>query len=83
MPRSIGVVTESSRSAADLPPRAVVAAQLRGESKTRRAGPRAMMKAVAEELRALGLEPKMDELGRRYRGGPSRVRDHLRRTHPR
>ena len=45
---------------------ALVAAQLRGEEKARGRDPEAVIAAVAEEIRALGLEPDHDELERRY-----------------
>jgi hypothetical protein len=49
---------------------AVVAAQLRGESRCRDAGPSDVVAAVAREIERLGLEPDRDELGQRY-GQPS------------
>jgi hypothetical protein len=45
---------------------ALVAAQLRGEEKARGRDPEAVIAAVAEEIRALGLEPDREELERRY-----------------
>ena len=41
---------------------AIVAAQLRGERKAAGRGPDAVIEAVAEELRGLGVEPNHDEL---------------------
>lgn len=46
--------------------RAVVAAQLRGESRTRDEGPDAVVAAIAQEIEGLGLVADQDELGRRY-----------------
>jgi hypothetical protein len=44
----------------------MVAAQLRGEERTKGQAPEAVMAAVAEELRKAGLEPDEGELRRRY-----------------
>jgi hypothetical protein len=45
---------------------AVVAAQLRGESKAQDEEPGAVVAAVAREIEDLGLEPDRDELRDRY-----------------
>jgi hypothetical protein len=45
---------------------ALVAAQLRGEEKAKGREPEAVIAAVAEEIRGLGLEPDQQELERRY-----------------
>lgn len=45
---------------------ALVAAQLRGEEKAKGRDPEAVIAAVAEEIRGLGLEPDQQELERRY-----------------
>jgi len=51
---------------------ALVAAQLRGESRCRDSGPEAVVDAVAEEIEQLGLVPDREELNHRY-GRPSGV----------
>ena len=51
---------------------AVVAAQLRGESRTRDASPEAVVAAVAQEIEDLGLEADRAELVQRY-GQPDGV----------
>jgi hypothetical protein len=48
--------------------RQIVAAQLRAETRSDGANPKALVRAVAAELRRLGLEPDMAELKRRYVG---------------
>lgn len=53
---------------------AVVAAQLRGESRTRDAAPEVVVAAVAHEIEALGLEADRTELAERY-GQPTGVPD--------
>ena len=45
---------------------ALVAAQLRAEEKAKGRDPEAVIAAVAEEIRGLGLEPDQQELERRY-----------------
>ncbi|GAB3436987.1 hypothetical protein GCM10027517_07900 [Phycicoccus ginsengisoli] len=45
---------------------AVVAAQLRGESRTPDAEPEAVVAAVASEIEDLGLQPDREELAQRY-----------------
>lgn len=45
---------------------AIVAAQLRGEEKASGREPQAVIEAVAQELRAIGVEPDEEELRRRY-----------------
>ena len=51
---------------------AVVAAQLRGESRSRDAAPEAVVAAVAREIEDLGLEADRAELAERY-GQPTGV----------
>jgi hypothetical protein len=48
--------------------RKVVAAQLRAESRADSTNPKALVRAVAAELRASGFEPDLHELQRRYVG---------------
>lgn len=45
---------------------AVVAAQLRGESRAREDRPDVVVAAIAREIESLGLVPDQDELRRRY-----------------
>ena len=64
---------ESSEVTGARTSREIVAAQLRGEAKADTARPQAVVKAVAKELTALGLEPDLKELHRRYQGDDARV----------
>ncbi len=64
---------KGSQGTGDPTPREIVAAQLRGEAKADIARPQAVVKAVAQELAALGLEPDLKELSRRYQGDDHRV----------
>ena len=44
----------------------IVAAQLRGEEKASGQAPAEVIESVAQELRAIGVEPDQDQLQRRY-----------------
>lgn len=52
---------------------AIAAAQLRGETRASGRGPRAMVRAIAAELKGLGLRPDPEEIARRYQVGETRL----------
>lgn len=50
---------------------AIAAAQLRGEARVPGRHPRQVVRAIAAELKELGLRPNLRELARRYEAGES------------
>jgi hypothetical protein len=66
-PRSV-VLNDTDRPLNRGTSRQVVAAQLRAESRADSTNPKALVRAVAAELRASGFEPDLPELQRRYVG---------------
>lgn len=75
------VKLKHSECTGDATPRDIVAAQLRGEANADITHPQAVVKAVAQELTAMGLEPDIEELRRRYQGEGPRVPHPTRSTH--
>lgn len=57
---------------------AVVAAQVRGESKVDAEDADAVVDSIATELEKIGLDPDVAELEKRYHGGDTRVPESLR-----
>lgn len=60
---------------------AIAAAQMRGEARAPRRNPREVVRAIAEELRRLGLRPNLQELARRYGMRDSALATRVRGSH--
>lgn len=67
------IVLESDEQIDSRTSHAIVAAQLRGESRVAGRSPRAVVHAIAEELQGLGLRPNLRELARRYQAGETKL----------
>ena len=67
------IVLDSADRIDDRTSHAIVAAQLRGESRAPGRRPREMVRAIAVELERLGLRPNIPELARRYNAGQTRL----------
>lgn len=65
------IVLESGDQIDSRTSHAIAAAQLRGEARARGRNPLQVVRAIAVELKGLGLRPNLRELSRRYDVGES------------